>query len=256
MVVHFALSDAIQPLLVNLPQTLDTEEKFQQEDKIDADAAANLDAAAAVANPEGAANDYYDTTQRFGDDDEQNNDDAEEDEEHEDEHSDENTVVNERALEGSSAIRSTFTDWLKASTSEKISTAMESSGINQQLDKVASFMGIKNDGKPPSFMAKWLHPEEYEDFVAIRKQIPPECASDEVNEIPDDYKQCNYTPPDLWMPKPMIWIPQDDAYVSRQEVAQTKEFTPISDQGAVLDAKGRVIVHFEAAPFNDRRVRM
>lgn len=299
LVVHQSLSDSLKPLLVNLPQTLAVEEEYQAEDlkkeKLDDDASEE-----AAAAPQGAANDYYDTNQTFGDeatgevdpeatpvvgsansyyDETQtfgeenfNNSEVlhgeqtprhrlghrfeEEEDKEEEEQSDEHTVVNERALEGSSAIRSAATDWLKASAKDKMRMALKSSGIKPAFAKAASFVGIKPGQGPPSFLAKWLHPEEYEDFVALARLIPAEFAAPQSHLVDGDYKYCDYTPPDLWAPKPILWIPQDDAHISRQEVAQTRAYTPIFDRGASLDSDGRVIVHFEAAPFEDLRVKV
>lgn len=315
IVVHTSLSDAIRPMLVNLPQTLATEETYQQEDdkaesvkdegSPGATPAATPAAAPAVpaaTGSSGAANDYYDTTQTFGDEapgdvdpeatpvvgaansyydteqafgEEQHgvssapahpqhlypgpgyeDEDEEYLEEEERAASDEHTVVNERALEGASAVRSTATDWLKANTREKISMAYESSGLPQVFNKVATYVGAKTGKGPPSFVARWLHPEEYEDFVALAKMIPAESAEAPKYLQPGDSKYFDYTPPDLWMPKPTLWIPEDDARVSKQEVAQSRPYTAIYDRGATLDKKGRVIVHFDAAPFNDLRVKV
>lgn len=66
---------------------------------------------------------------------------------------------------------------------------------------------------------------------------------------PEDHKYCDYLPREMWAPKPTLWIPRDEARVSRQ-VAHTKKYTPISDRGASLDDKGRVVVLLDQAPLD------
>ncbi len=249
ILVHFSLSDGIAPLLVNLPQTLSIEEDIQNEEKAKAE---NAKAAAAeeANTPVGAANSYYDTAQTFGEE----RPESVHDEDDEDGESDEDevTVTNDRALEGSSSIRAAVTNWLKLSTKDKIKKQLEDSEVKSWLAK----LGIKfgdDDGKP-GFLQRYFHPEEHEDFVALRKMIPKESMTNIT--YPEDSKYCNYTAPDLWKPKPTLWIPSDEARVSKQEVAHTRLYTPISDQGARLDEKGRVIVQFELAPCDEPRMHM
>lgn len=248
LLVHVSLGDAIAPLLSNLPQTLAMEAELQEEDRLKAEREAAAQEEADNEEPAGAAADYYDTEQRFGD--EQNPD--EDASEFDSEMEDDVTVTNDRALEGASSIGAMLKQWLKLSTKEKVEAEAERSGISEAFHKLQTWLGVKTGKDPPGFVAKWLHPEQYEDFVTLRKAI----SEDGRPNI--DYSQyqkyCDYTPPELWRPKPTLWIPRDDARVSRQEVSHTKPYTYISDQGCVLDEKGRVIVDFTAAPCNEPRL--
>lgn len=244
--VHFSLSDAIAPLLQNLPQTLALEEEIQEEEK----AAAERARQQATARPgdegePGAASSYYDPEQAFGEDEARHEEDT-------DTEDDEATVTNDRAIEGASGVKSALTEWLKSSTKSKVQEQAQGFGLPDMLQKVRFWAGDKYGDGPPSFLARWLHPEEYEDFIALRKMIPPDSLP--VIGYPEDHKYCDYLPPELWEPKPTLWIPQDEARVSRQEVAHTKKYTPISDHGATLDEKGRVVVHMDQAPFDRRQI--
>ncbi|KAM4068181.1 calcium-dependent channel, putative phosphate domain-containing protein [Hirsutella rhossiliensis] len=243
--VHFSLSDAIAPLLQNLPQTLAIEEEIQREEKAAADRAREQ----ATARPgdqggePGAASSYFDPEQAFGENDARGDDD--EDVETED---DEATVTNDRAIEGASGVKSALTEWLKSSTKSKVQAQAQNVGLPEMLEKLRFWAGDKYGDGPPSFLARWLHPEEYEDFIALRKMIPPDSLP--IIGYPEDHKYRDYLPPELWTPKPTLWIPRDEARVSRQEVAHTKKYTPISDRGASLDEKGRVVVYMDQAPFD------
>ncbi|KAF3069202.1 Uncharacterized protein CFAM422_007310 [Trichoderma lentiforme] len=240
--VHFLLRDAILPLMWNLPQTLAVEEQIQEEEK--AKLAVNNDDGEAHGNDAGgAAASYFDVEQAFGDEEEVEIEEIDEDDHH---------VVSNRGLEGASSIRMALTAWLKSAAIEKVKTEMEKSGLNAMLDKMFAFAKSGDGEGPPGFLAKWLHPEEHEDFVALRKLIPNE------ERPPISYtngdKYATYQPPELWTPKPSLWIPRDEARVSRQEVAHTRLCTPISDLGATLNEKGRITVDLDAAPFEEHRM--
>ncbi|EHK24284.1 uncharacterized protein TRIVIDRAFT_219740 [Trichoderma virens Gv29-8] len=238
--VHFLLRDAISRLMWSLPQTLAVEEQIQEEEK--AKLADHNDGEAPGNDAGGAAASYFDVEQAFGDEE------IEIEEIDEDDHH----VVSNRALEGASSIRLAMTAWIKSAAIAKVKEEMERSGLNAMLDRVFAFAKSGDGEGPPGFLARWLHPEEHEDFVALRKMIPTE------DRPPISYtdgdKYATYQPPELWMPKPILWIPRDEARVSRQEVAHTRLSTPISDLGATLNEKGRISVDLDAAPFEEHRM--
>lgn len=246
LLVHMSISDAIAPLLVSLPQTMKVEEEIQLEEKRKAAVAAAA-AEDAESAPTGAANSYYDETQSFGE--ERIESEEEEEEEEEEEH----VVTGTRAVEGASSVRSTAMAWFKGTTKKKVKAELESPFLSYWLGKIGINIGPENEGKP-TFFERFLHPEEHEDFIALRKLIPADSLPNMV--YPESNKYCNYTPPDMWMPKPSLWIPRDEARVSRQEVAHTRVYTSISDRGAELDKDGRVIVYFEQAPCEEPRMLM
>lgn len=90
----------------------------------------------------------------------------------------------------------------------------------------------------PSFIANFLHPETYENYAALRKIIPhdlPEPSYDVETE------QGAYMNPAI-VDKPMVlWIPRDEGGVSRQEAAHTGSVIGISDEGATVNEKSKVI---------------
>ncbi len=62
----------------------------------------------------------------------------------------------------------------------------------------------------------------------------------------------------MWAPAPKLWIPSDEARVSRQEVAHTRPSVFISDQACTLvmrkRGKGRVVCDMEESPLHEQRV--
>ena len=234
--VHFSITQAVYPLLHNLPQTLALEEEFQMEDKAAAEAAARSGEDGG-SNTAGAASSYYDTEQAFGDEDDDLGTSSDED--------DTPDPTGTRAVEGASNLRDMFTDvaagWLKKSVKDAAQEQADALGFNLSRDPDAG----------PSTISRWLNPHIHEDFISIRKKVMtlpdtlPDCTND---------PRCSYDPPEMWKTKPILWIPQDEARVSRQEVAYTRSKTPISDVGARLTEKGTIEVEVEKAPFLQARL--
>ncbi|GFP54268.1 uncharacterized protein RSN1 [Trichoderma asperellum] len=242
--IHFLLRDAISRLMWNLPQTLALEEQIQEEEKMKL--AANIDSGEANGNDAaGAAASYFDVEQAFGDE--------EEEAELEDTDEDDHHVVSNRGLEGAGNIRMAVTAWVKSAAIEKFKTEADKSGINEYLRRAFAFLRNGDGEEPPGFLIRWLHPEEHEDFVALRKLLPQEERPPVAYKEGD--KRATYEPPELWLPKPTLWIPRDEARVSRQEVAHTRLSTPISDLGAELSKSGRIVIDdIDAAPFEEHRL--
>jgi hypothetical protein len=240
--IHFLLRDAISRLMWSLPQTLALEEQIQEEEKMKL--AANDDDGEAHGNDAGGtAASYFDVEQAFGEEEAE----VEEIDEDDDHH-----VVSNRGIEGVSNLRLALTAWIKSAAIDKFKTEMEKSGINKFLSKVFAFARTGGGEDQPGFLIRWLHPEEHEDFVALRKLISQEERPPIVYTDGDKY--ATYQPPELWIPKPILWIPRDEAKVSRQEVVHTRLSTPISDFGATLSKSGRIIVDLDAAPFEEHRL--
>ncbi|UKZ58852.1 uncharacterized protein TrAtP1_000175 [Trichoderma atroviride] len=241
--IHFLLRDAISRLMWNLPQTLALEEQIQEEEKMKL--AAESDTGEADGNDAGgAAASYFDMEQGFGEEEEEpDTEDTDEDDHH---------VVANRGLEGASSLRMAVTAWIKAAVMKKFNTEAGKYGINEYLKRTFAFLRNGDGEEPPGFLIRWLHPEEHEDFVALRKLLPQE------ERPPIAYRQgdkrATYEPPELWEPKPTLWIPRDEARVSRQEVAHTRLSTPIFDRGAELSKSGRIVIDdIDAAPFEEHR---
>lgn len=238
--VHLSLRDSISPLLENLPQTLSLEEELQQEEKAAAEARMQ-DAAESGQAGGGTAASYFDTEQNFGEEEMEDAPSDEEDHAH-------NGPQSSRAVEGAGGLTLMTTEWIKSMTKEKLKTETKESPVMKFLNKWILVGNESSESdQPPTVVKRFFHPEIYEDFIALRKLIHVDDQSEFEYEV--DEKLSNYWPPELWRPKPVLWIPRDDARVSRQEVAHTRKITPITDVGVSLNEKGLVVVDVEAAPF-------
>lgn len=96
--------------------------------------------------------------------------------------------------------------------------------------------GPKNEN--PSIIARFLRPETYENYAAMRKIVP------------QDFPEASYTAevereaylnPAVSKKPPVLWIPRDVGGVSRQEAAHTGSVIGISDEGAIVNEKGKVV---------------
>lgn len=90
----------------------------------------------------------------------------------------------------------------------------------------------------PSMFARYLHPEIYENYAAMRKIVP------------QDFPEASYTAevereaylnPAISAKPTVLWIPKDAGGVSRQEAAHTGSVIGISDEGATITEKGKVV---------------
>ncbi|KAI9765906.1 MAG: hypothetical protein M1840_007047 [Geoglossum simile] len=100
--------------------------------------------------------------------------------------------------------------------------------------------------KGPNFFTKWLHPDRYSDFSALRATVPRAHAADIIYN-PDTERDA-YHNPAVSSPTPLLWIPRDQGGVSKQEVRHTSRSIPITDEGAHLDDANKIVWDEEAKP--------
>ncbi|KAK1828790.1 hypothetical protein QBC39DRAFT_374387 [Podospora conica] len=226
--VHISLSDAVTPLLFSLPRTLALERDLGPI----ANPPETEDTGPRLENAGGSAANYYDEDQHFGDEPEppagQELD----------------TDVQMRGIEGSSSIRYAVTEWTRAAIIAKMKRDGEESGLSRFLAKIKDLL-TPNPNRKANFIMTFFHPEVYEDFNALQPTINP---GPDDTEPDADYARKAYQPPEMWRPAPRLWIPKDDARVSRQEVAHTKDAIFIGDEGCWLNDRGRVICDYEKSP--------
>lgn len=243
--VHVSLNEALSPHLQYLPQTLKMEEDIQEEEKAKREreeAARNDDR-----EDEGAAAAYYDPDEQFGDEDGYDSPVSDtEDNDHQ--------VTGTRAVEGSGSVKATVSAFLTSRFSSSAKDTADSTGFTKWLNKLKIWCGIDPNDSAPSAFAKYMHPEIYEDFIALRKMLPHEDHLPNVLYSAEDRMYCEYLPPEMWRPKPTMWIPEDVGRVSRQEVNHTGTMATMSDEGARLDDEGRVIIDLNKAPFKEPKI--
>lgn len=281
--VHISLSDALGPLLNNLPRTLALQDQSLAEDSLPDNSDTLNQSAAPLEVEGGAASEYYNMEEGFGMDTDSNvpaaptgaTDDycnTGEDfgmdtprpapptgtQPEEATKPAAGTGTNARSVEGASTLASHLGKFAWVAFASKLTaTAKESglvsptadSGLTLLLTRLKAYL-TPDPTIPPNFLQNFLHPEVYSDFHILAKMMPeaPEL------EIPEEVRRRGYQPPEMWVPAPRLWIPRDEARVSRQEVAHTRGCVPISDRGAWLNEKGRIDVDYDQAPFKEARV--
>lgn len=93
-------------------------------------------------------------------------------------------------------------------------------------------------GKKPNFLVKWLRPDIYTSYSAMRSLVPSDFA--EISYDPEVERDA-YFHPSVTANVPLLWVPRDPAGVSRQEVQHTSKVAPISDEDATLDEKNKIV---------------
>lgn len=94
--------------------------------------------------------------------------------------------------------------------------------------------------KKPNFITKFFAPHIYTDYATLRRLVPHDLL-DANNLYSPETEQHAYYPPSVTARVPLIWIPRDEGGVSAQEVAHTNKFLPITDEGASIDEKNKLV---------------
>lgn len=93
--------------------------------------------------------------------------------------------------------------------------------------------------KKPNVVSKFLKPWLYNDYATLRKLVPHD-AIDVDNLYSDDIARDAYYPPSVWSRTPLLWIPEDAAGISKQEIRDTSKVIPITDEGCILNDKNKL----------------
>jgi calcium permeable stress-gated cation channel len=217
VLIHFSLNEALGPLLFNLPKTLAVEEDDQQLPGNGKDNMGVVDL------------EQYGADFDFGPQDSDVHD----------------TVVHgeqqSRAVEGAEGAAAFVSSSLKAIILSKFKTSVNIDGYVGKVDFWTRLISPDPNVKP-NFIMKWLHPEIYEDYTVLRRILPPDLPDPVLQE---DYVRKAYYQPSMVAPAPVLWIPRDLGGVSQQEVAHTSKVIEITDEGAYLDEKNRIVTDIE-----------
>lgn len=91
--------------------------------------------------------------------------------------------------------------------------------------------------KRPNFLTKWLRPDIYTDYETLRRIVP----KSEGLEYSEEIERNAYYNPAITSDLGLMWIPRDPLGISREEVRETSKVTPITDEGAYLDEKNKIV---------------
>jgi len=100
--------------------------------------------------------------------------------------------------------------------------------------------------KKPSILTKFFKPHIYSDYTSLRTLVPHNLL--DANNLYEETVERNaYYPPSVVSETPLLWIPRDEGGISRQEVAHTSKFIPITDEGCTIDEKNKLVWDTEGA---------
>ncbi|RMY51905.1 hypothetical protein D0865_06079 [Hortaea werneckii] len=111
--------------------------------------------------------------------------------------------------------------------------------------KEAGILKSELDGthrNKPNFFTRWLRPDIYQDYAHMRRMVPKDIA---IEYTPEDAENAFYHPA-INSPTPLLWIPRDPIGISKQEIRETSKVIPITDEGAMLNEKNKIIWDSEA----------
>ncbi|RHZ54492.1 putative DUF221 domain protein [Aspergillus thermomutatus] len=85
---------------------------------------------------------------------------------------------------------------------------------------------------------KWFHPNLYRDYAALRRKVRRDHVEIKYSE---EEERNAYFEPCIRARTPTLWIPRDKWGFSHQEVLETHPSIPITDEGAHLDEKNKIV---------------
>lgn len=88
-----------------------------------------------------------------------------------------------------------------------------------------------------NLLLKFLRPDKYASYATLRRLVPNHL---ETPTYPPEVEQNAYFHPAITSKTPLLWIPRDEAGISKLEVEQTSKVTPITDEDAWLDEKNNL----------------
>lgn len=111
--------------------------------------------------------------------------------------------------------------------------------LQEKEDAQAEINGI-NDERRSRILAlwNWFHPNMYQDFAAMRRKVRRNVP--EVTYTEEEMRTA-YFEPSVASPAPTLWIPRDRWGFSRHECTETDPIIQITDQGAHLDEKNKIV---------------
>ncbi|KAI1503937.1 hypothetical protein F5X99DRAFT_80589 [Biscogniauxia marginata] len=94
-------------------------------------------------------------------------------------------------------------------------------------------------GKKAGFISKFFKPWQYCDYETMRKLVPHD-SIDVANLYTAEISSNAYYPPSVVSATPLLWIPEDEMGISKQEVRDTGKVIPITDEGCTLNGKNKL----------------
>ncbi|RXG49930.1 hypothetical protein VDGE_00624 [Verticillium dahliae] len=109
--------------------------------------------------------------------------------------------------------------------------------------------------KRGNIITRWLKPWIFADYHTLRALVPRDLV--DVDQLyTEQVEKDAYFPPSVTSATPLLWIPEDKAGVSRDEIIQTSKVIGITDEGCTLDDKNKLQWDAEGArpPIWDEKI--
>lgn len=108
--------------------------------------------------------------------------------------------------------------------------------LQEKEDAVAAI----NEERRPRAIAfwRWFHPNVYKDYAALRRKVRRNVEA--VFYTPEEMRTA-YWEPCVASPPPTLWIPRDKWGFSSHEVMETDSIINITDEGAHLNEKNKIV---------------
>ncbi|CAK7224992.1 phosphate metabolism protein 7 [Sporothrix curviconia] len=96
---------------------------------------------------------------------------------------------------------------------------------------------------PPksNFLTRFLKPWVYNNYETMRALVPDHANNvDFASMYTPEVEQSAYLPPSAASEPPLLWIPEDPAGISKQEIQHSRAAIDMTDAGCVLNEKGKL----------------
>ena len=156
-------------------------------------------------------------------------------------------TIEEEAIQSQTNGTQTNGDQLESGEPSNQEAAEQTETNGSGVKKVLNISAGGSIQKKGNLFSKFLKPWEFADYHTLRAFVPEiqDVSLPELSEEVDDDKA--YYPPSVISQAPILWIPTDPLGVSKQEIALTSKVIPISDEGATLDEKNKILWDSEGA---------
>jgi calcium permeable stress-gated cation channel len=95
----------------------------------------------------------------------------------------------------------------------------------------------------PNMITEFLKPHIYADYATMRRLMPDEMLEEQ--DLDDVLVRDAYLPPSVWADPMRLILPRDPAGISGPEVLACGKIIPITDAGATLNEKNKIVVDDE-----------
>ncbi|CAK7199734.1 phosphate metabolism protein 7 [Sporothrix eucalyptigena] len=114
-------------------------------------------------------------------------------------------------------------------------------GVNAADDRFGHTGAVAPSPPKGNFLLRFLKPWVYNNYETMRALIPDHAnAVDFKSMYTPEVEQAAYLPPSAASEPPLLWIPEDAAGISKQEIAHSRNAIEMTDAGCVLTDKGKL----------------